>query len=105
MKELSMINLFLKVLLIYCCVVGCTTLVGSLLRLQDRELLIHPDKSGLAYPFKEEVCTDRMFAGMKWGEKCEDVQKIDFYDLNKKEVRNKLINAGFSCKSKMRFKY
>ena len=84
---------------------GCATGAAGLLRLQDRELLIHPDKPGLAYPYKEEVCKYKS-SRFKWlGKKCKNVQRIDFYDLNDKATRDKLIYGGFTCKSKQRFKY
>ena len=95
----SLIVMFLMFL------VGCATGVSGLLRLQDRELLIHPDKPGLAYPHKITKCERRYFLGVKLGKKCKSSHKIDFYNLNDKATRDKLINAGFSCKSKMRFKY
>ena len=92
-------------LLILVFLVGCATGISGLLRLQDRELLIHPDQPGLAYPHKISVCKDRPWA-LRWlGKDCHKEQKIDFYDLNDKAVRNDLINAGFTCKSYMRFKY
>ena len=86
-------------------VLGCATGITGMLRFQDRELLIHPDKSGLAYPHRKEVCTKRKKPWRWLGKKCKTISTVDFYDMNKKEVREKLINAGFTCKSKMRFKY
>lgn len=83
---------------------GCASTAG-LLRFQDRELLIHPDKPGLAYPHKYTECVSRKWPWRFLGKKCFKKHKIDFYDLNEKETRNKLINAGFTCKSQMRFKY
>lgn len=86
-------------------IIGCATGITGLLRFQDRELLIHPDKPGLGYPYQIEECKSRKPL-LRWlGKKCKTVQVIDFYDLNDKKIREKLINAGFSCKSKMRFKY
>ena len=105
MKELTLIRYMLFTFIIIFVVSGCSTMVGSLLRFQDRELIVHPDKSGLAYPHNKKVCKPRIIAGIRLGKKCKMKHVIDFYDLNKKEVREKLINAGFSCKSKMRFKY
>jgi len=84
---------------------GCATGVTGLMRLQDRELLIHPDKSGLAYPHHVEECKYRNKRLKFLGKKCKDKQVIDFYDFTDKQVRKDLINAGFTCKSKMRFKY
>lgn len=85
---------------------GCATGIAGLLRLQDRELLIHPDQPGLAYPHNVTVCVPRTGIGRILGrEKCHKEHKIDFYDLNLKDERMKLINAGFTCKSAMRFKY
>ena len=85
--------------------VGCATGIGGMLRFQDRELLVHPDRPGLAYPHKATICKNRPWALRFLGKKCYGEQRIDFYDLNDKEVRDKLINAGFTCKSKMRFQY
>lgn len=85
---------------------GCATGAAGLLRLQDRELLIHPDKAGLAYPFNETICVDNTGISRVWRKKnCHQEHKIDFYDLNDKGVRDDLIKAGFTCKSAMRFKY
>lgn len=85
--------------------IGCATTISGQLRFQDRELLIHPDFPGLGYPYKETVCVERTGLGSIFGKKCEKVDRIDTYDLNDKVVREKLINGGFSCTSKMRFKY
>ena len=85
--------------------VGCATGVTGLLRFQDRELLIHPDKPGLAYPHKFTECKPRKGLLKFLGKKCVKKHKIDFYDLNDKATRDKLNNAGFTCKSPMRFKY
>lgn len=94
---------FLLCLIVF--VMGCATGVTSLLRLQDRELLIHPDKIGLAYPHKVKECVYKS-SRFKWlGTKCKMVQKMDFYDFTDKATRDKLINAGFTCKSNARFKY
>lgn len=90
--------------LLFC--LGCATGVTGLLRLQDRELLIHPDKPGLGYPYKKEVCTKNKGIKKIFKKyKCKNVQMIDFYDFNDKATRDKLRAAGFTCKSKMRFKY
>lgn len=84
--------------------IGCATSAG-LLRLQDRELLIHPDKPALAYPHNVEDCRERKWPFRWLGDKCKTKHVIDIYDMNKKEDRKTLIDAGFTCKSKMRFKY
>jgi hypothetical protein len=85
---------------------GCATGAAGLLRLQDRELLIHPDQPGLAYPHSVTVCSPRTGIGRILGKnKCWQEHKIDVYDLNDKSVRDDLIKAGFTCKSAMRFKY
>ena len=81
-------------------IIGCASGIGGMLRLQDRELLIHPDKPGLAYTYVEKVCKGKFIF-----KRCKNVTKIDFYDFNDKSVRKSLIDAGFRCKSKMRFKY
>lgn len=97
-------NLF-SLISIVCIAFACTTGVTSLMRFQDRELLIHPDKPVLAYPHKVTECVDRPWA-LRWlGKKCYKEQEIDLYDLKDKATRDKLINSGFTCKSKMRFKY
>jgi hypothetical protein len=86
---------------------GCASGAAGLLRLQDRELLVHPDQPGLAYPFKETICVDNPNRITRvWRKKnCHQEHKIDFYDFNDKAVRDDLIKAGFTCKSAMRFKY
>jgi hypothetical protein len=84
---------------------GCAAGVSGMLRLQDRELLIHPDKPGLAYPHNYTECVNRRKPWRWLGKKCFKKHKIDFYDLNDSSVREKLIDAGFSCTSAMRFKY
>ena len=84
-------------------IIGCATSIGGLMRFQDRELIIHPDKSGLAYPHYVTKCEKRK---LKWlGKKCKKVHVVDFYDFNDKAIRDKLDNAGFTCKSRLRFKY
>jgi hypothetical protein len=94
------------VLISFIFIMGCATGAAGLLRLQDRELLIHPDQPGLAYPHNQTVCVKRTGIGSIFKkEKCSQVHKIDFYDLNKSDVRDDLIKAGFTCKSAMRFKY
>lgn len=85
--------------------IGCASGITGLLRFQDRELLIHPDKPGLAYPHKIEVCSKRKGPWRVFGKKCKSEHKIDFYDLNDKSTREKLINSVFTCKSALRFKY
>ena len=94
------------ILVLFMFLLGCATgFSGGMLRLQDRELLIHPDKPALAYPHKVSVCVDRSWA-LRWmGKKCHKEQEMDIYDMNKKEDREKLINAAFTCKSKARFIY
>lgn len=94
--------LIIVLLISFACAVGTT----GLMRFQDRELLIHPDKPGLGYPHNEVVCEDRRGIGRIFGKKkCKTVHVIDFYDLNDKSTRDKLRDGGFTCKSKMRFKY
>ena len=94
----------MKYLLFFFLGCGFATVSGQL-RLQDRELLIHPDKPVLAYPYKATECEERKKPWKWMGEKCKEVSKIDEYDLNSPAQRQILLNAGFSCKSKMRFKY
>jgi hypothetical protein len=88
-------------------VMGCATqAMTGMLRLQDRELLIHPDKPALAYPYHETVCVDNTGLSRIWKKKiCHPEQRFDVYDMNDKAVRDDLIKAGFTCKSAMRFKY
>ena len=93
-------NILIILLMFILFLLGCATVESGLLRFQDRELLIHPDKSGLGYPYTIKKCKRKFFI-----KTCKTVKKVDFYDLNKKEVRQKLINAGFRCTSKLRFKY
>lgn len=87
---------------------GCASseVISGLMRLQDRELLIHPDEAGLAYPHREKKCVPRTGWTRFFSKtRCYMDQQMDFYDFNDKVTREKLRNAGFSCKSKMRFKY
>jgi hypothetical protein len=80
---------------------GCATGISGLIRFQDREYLIHPDKPYLSFPYKETVCN-----GKRWPfKRCKAVQKFDNIDMNKKEDRDKMNAGGFSCKSKMIIKY
>lgn len=85
--------------------IGCSSMIAGQLRFQDRELLIHPDKPGLGYPWHETICVERSGLGRIFGKKCTRVQRDDFYDLNDPSVRKSLIDGGFSCTSKMRFEY
>ena len=96
-------RIFLIFILVF--IIGCATGATGLLRLQDRELLIHPDKPGLAYPHKAVNCYERSKPWRWLGKKCITEHEIDFYDLNDKATREKLVHAGFTCKSIMRFKY
>lgn len=86
-------------------VISCTSMIAGQLRFQDRELIIHPDKPGLGFPWHERVCVQRTGIGRVLGKKCHEEIHDDFYDMNDKVVRKSLIDAGFSCTSKMRFKY
>ncbi len=86
-------------------IAGCSISISGNLRFQDREILIHPDKPGLAYPHNKTVCVERKGIAKILGKKCTTKHVIDFYDFNDKAVRKSFIDAGFSCKSKMRFKY
>jgi hypothetical protein len=86
-------------------ILGCASGVSGMLRFQDRELLVHPDKPALAYPHRVTECTPRTGISRILGKKCVQVQKIDEYDMNDPVVRKSLIDASFTCKSAMRFKY
>jgi hypothetical protein len=85
--------------------VGCASVVSGQLRFQDRELLIHPDKAALSYPYQKTVCVQRAGIGRLFGKKCESVQTFDNYDMTDATVRKSIIDAGFTCTSPMRFKY
>ena len=101
MKKAINYSLFAALFLSIGCAIG-----NGLLRFQDRELLVHPDKPGLAYPHNYQECVDRRGVLRVFGKKkCKTKHKIDFYDFTDKPTRMKIINAGFTCKSKMRFKY
>ena len=96
----------INILLLLLLALSCANAITGMLRFQDRELLIHPDEPGLGYPHKKEECEDRTGLGRIFGsKKCKMVNTVDVYDLNDKTVRMRLIDAGFSCTSKMRFKY
>lgn len=96
---------YLFMILVTSIFLSCATTISGQLRVQDRELLIHPDLPGLGYPYKKTVCVPRKGLGKVLGSKCHQEQVIDTYDFNDVQVRRDLINAGFSCTSKMRFKY
>lgn len=95
----------MKLTIVLLFLLGCASGITGLLRFQDRELLIHPDKPGLAYPHVVTVCTERRKPFRWLGKKCKMVHKIDLYDLNDKAIRDKLRDAGFSCKTPSRFTY
>lgn len=84
---------------------SCASVISGQLRFQDRELLPHPDKPGLGYPHKVTVCAPRFILGVRAGSKCHQEARDDFYDMNDPATRKSLIDAGFTCTSKMRFKY
>ncbi len=81
-------------LLLATAVISCATSF-QLLSEPDRELLIHPDRPGLGFPYVGRECKKK-FLGIKI---CKKKRKEVFYDFTKKEVREKLINMGFSCRS------
>jgi hypothetical protein len=85
--------------------IGCSTTISGLLRFQDRELIFHPDKPGVAYPHIATVCVERKKPWKFMGLKCHKEEKLDFYDVNIPEVRKQIVAAGFRCKSPARFKY
>lgn len=85
--------------------IGCSSMIAGQLRFQDRELLIHPDKPGLGYPHKVEVCVPRIVLGVRLGSKCHTEKRDEFYDLNDAAVRKSLIDGTFTCTSKARWKY
>lgn len=95
------IKIKVKYLLFILFIVGCAT--GSdLLRLQDRTLLLDPRSADLIYPYMGKVCKHperKLFKG------CRNKRLIERFPLSDPVVRQKLIAAGFSCKSDMRFKY
>lgn len=96
------------ILSLFCILLGACAnqAITGMLRFQDRELLIHPDEPGLAFPHKATKCVPNTgFWKFIYKTKCYKEQAMDFYDLNDKSVRKSLIDGGFSCKSKMRFKY
>lgn len=99
------LNSFFGGVLITLLVISCTSVSTDLVRLYDRELLIHPDKPTLAFPYKKLDCYNRPWI-LRWrGKKCYEEKAMIEYDMNKKSDREKLINAAFTCTSKMRFKY
>jgi len=66
--------------------VSCAKLTP--LSLKNRTLLIHPDKAELVFPYCEK---------RKWlSGKCK-TKVVDTYDLNDKEMRDKLNLLGFEC--------
>lgn len=82
--------------------VGCASSMGDgLLRFQDREFLVHPDKPGLGYPYEERVCTPRRW----FPDKCTNVWKEEFYDMNDKQTRQRFIDASCTVTCAGRFQY
>ena len=83
--------------LIVLSVISCTSLAYSVLKLKDRRLIPCLNKSGLCWPHK--VCKKD-----KWYKKPKCHWDEGFMDFNVKEVREKLLDMGFSCTSDRRFR-
>lgn len=70
---------------------ACATAKTLIPKLSYRTLRISKKVPGFEYRY----CTKRTF----WRNKCKDGKwKIDYYDITKPEVREKLINMGFVLK-------
>lgn len=72
------------------------------LRLQDRTLLIDIQSASLIYPHVKEECK---YPNRRLFKRCKDVHTIIKYDLTDKRIREKLIDSGFECHSKLKFNY
>lgn len=82
--------------------VSCASAGSSLLRLEDRTLLIDPDGRGLIYPYNYYKCK---YPNRPIFKKCKLVRSTKIYDLGNETTRQKLIGMGFECFSPMRFRY
>lgn len=86
--------------------VACSTnMAGGLLRFQDREFVVHPDKPAMGYPYKEEVCVPRTGLGRILGKKCSMVWKEEVYDFNDKPTRQRFIDSSCTMTCAGRFDY
>lgn len=86
--------------------IGCASSVGQgLLRFQDREFLIHPDKPAMSFPYSKEVCVERTGIYKILGKKCHMEHVEVNYDLTIKAERDKFINASCTMKCAGRFQY
>ena len=57
--------------------IGCAfSTISGQLRFQDRELVIHPDKPVLAYPYIDEECHERKKPFKFLGKILDIIQKI-----------------------------
>lgn len=92
--------------LLFGLLVGCASSMGDgLLRFQDREFLVHPDKPALGYPYQEEVCVQRTGIGRILGKKCSMEWKEEVYDMNDKPTRQRFIDASCTVTCAGRFQY
>jgi hypothetical protein len=87
-------------------VVGCASSIGdSLLRFQDREFVVHPDKPAMGYPYKHKVCKPRSGLGRVLGDKCSMEWTEEVYDFNDKPTRQRFIDASCTMTCAGRFQY
>lgn len=93
--QLSMRVRWIIISLIALSAVSCASTVLVLLRFQDRSYTVCEAKNGLCYP--HEVCE-----GKWYNKKCKFVD--GYISLETKEKREKFRNAGFVCRSPLRFK-
>jgi hypothetical protein len=95
-KCLGGLLLTLNVVFLFSCALGVTEL-----RLVDRTLLLDPKSPDLIYPHTIKKC--KFVGGIL--KLCKSEREVKHYDLSDAKVRKELIDSGFSCQSKLRFKY
>jgi hypothetical protein len=82
--------------------IGCASSMGEgLLRFQDREFVVHPDKPAMGYPYQVKVCEER-----RWlPDKCRMEWKEEVYDMNDKATRQRFIDSSCTMTCAGRFQY
>jgi len=97
LKKLNPWKIVIKLSLIIIVLNSCSSLAVGPPRLEDRTLLLNPDKAELIYPYFKTECRYIVI--------CKKTRIVERYDLTNKEVRKELIDKGFVFTSKQRWKY
>jgi len=95
MKNLIKINL-IAMFWIILSVTSCGSETLSILKLKERRLIICKDKPGLCWPHK--ICKKK-----NWYSKEECHWDDGYLDLNDPEIRQRLIDLGFTATTNDRF--